>query len=89
MWLYFEDELRNEQNVMIALENFEKLKSMNLDFMWNRSGRGEKEEEEEGEGEEEGEAEAEGEDDWLAVAVWEEVRVGIPDRLLAHRQAQL
>lgn len=40
----------------------------------------------EGEGEEEGE---EGEDDWLAVAVWEEERFGIPHGSLEHRQAQL
>lgn len=42
----------------------------------------------EGEGEEEEEGE-EGEDDWLAVAVWEEVRFGIPHGSLEHRQAQL
>lgn len=37
----------------------------------------------------EGEGEGEGEDDWLAVAVWEEERFGIPHGSLEHRQAQL
>jgi hypothetical protein len=35
---------------MIALENFEKLKSMNWDFMWNRSAGGREKEKQEEEG---------------------------------------
>lgn len=47
-------------------------------------------EEEEGEGEEEEgeEEEEEVEDGWLAVAVWEEVQLGILHGLLEHRLAR-
>lgn len=44
---------------------------------------------EEGEEEGEGEGEEEGEDDWLAVAVWEEVQFWILHGLWEHRQARL